>query len=79
MLKEVIKIKNRGDVLEMCRKCYTFRHKNTWLLQRPKFLHQADTEDKVFVRFIQCPMCREKTLAAYHLPFPTAHHHTLLA
>ena len=63
-------MKKDGSTLEMCRKCYTFRHDSGWRMGRPKFLRKSEEGDKVFVRLIQCPACREKTLTAYNLPYP---------
>lgn len=65
-MKKPIKTDNR-NILEMCRKCFAFKYENNWHLERPTYLEKSDAEEKITVRFGQCPACIEESLAVYDM------------
>ena len=52
-------------ILEMCRKCYSFRSENGWHFGRPARLFETGEENRISVQFSQCPACVEEVLAMY--------------
>lgn len=62
-VREFNKKRNFG-LLKMCKKCYTFYHKNSWHFDRPEQL-EVEAEPIVTVRFTECPACLEEELAVY--------------
>jgi len=59
MSKKVIQRETEAGVLEMCRKCYSFRQEDSWHFERAEYFLENDVEEKI-VRFIQCPACVEE-------------------
>lgn len=58
-----------NEVLEMCRKCYSFRYDNSWHFERPDYLSEKDADEKVAVRFSTCSACVEEALALYDVGY----------
>lgn len=52
--------------LIMCKKCYTFRYRNSWHIDRPTFL-ESGLEEEVAVRFTECPACLEEEETSYEM------------
>ena len=82
MLKKILKTKKEWvqsmrryqgkeevGVLEMCRKCYSFRYDNGWHFERPDYLLEKDVNEQISVRFRQCPACVEEALAMYDMEY----------
>ena len=74
MIKKLLKRKQESrdvasSAIERCRKCYSFKYDNSWHFERPEYLLQKDIEEKVTVKFSQCPACIEETLAMYDMEY----------
>ncbi len=69
MFKKAIEINEDSRTLEMCRKCYAFRYSNGWHFERPRYLQEYDAEEKISVRFSQCPACVEEALSLYDVEY----------
>lgn len=70
MLKKLLRTKNsESGALEMCRKCYSFRYDGGWHFERPEYLLAKDTDEKISVKFSQCPACLEEALAMYDMEY----------
>jgi len=63
--KSAMSMSEDAGPLDICRKCFSFRYENEWHLEKPEYLMEKDVDEKVFVRFSQCPSCVEETLAMY--------------
>ncbi|MFA6269850.1 MAG: hypothetical protein WC657_01405 [Candidatus Paceibacterota bacterium] len=64
MFKKILSIGRNFKGLTMCKKCLTFYYKNSWHLERPKYLDQND-EVEVPVHFTECLACMEQDQAQY--------------
>jgi|GEM_PF-4798138 len=81
MLRKILKTKRESiqnskiihgresGILEMCRKCYSFKYDNSWHFERPEYLLENDSEEKTSVKFSQCPACIEESLAMYDVEY----------
>ncbi len=82
MLKKLLKVKkdwiqgmknyqvrDDAEVLVMCRKCYAFKYENGWHFERPSYLIEKDADEKISVKFSQCPACIEEALAVYDMEY----------
>ena len=43
--------------LKMCKKCYTFYYKNSWVYDKPKQQNSWDDEPTISICFTECPAC----------------------
>lgn len=58
-----------SEILEMCRKCYAFKYDNSWHFERPDYLAEKDSDEKISVRFSLCSACVEEALAFYDMEY----------
>jgi len=67
MLKKITK-NVETEAIEMCRKCYAFRQRESWHMERPEYFLENEVEEKI-VRFILCPTCTEEALGVYNMGY----------
>jgi hypothetical protein len=56
---------HQTEILKVCRRCYSFGYHGSWHLKRPEYLKGYDKNEKVTVRFTQCPDCEEVVMNNY--------------
>jgi len=58
-----------GEILKMCRKCYSFGYAGGWHFERPEYLSTKDMDEEISIQFSQCPACLEESLAVYDMEY----------
>jgi len=70
--EEIIETNEDMEILQMCRKCYSFKYDNGWHFERPDRLQELDVEaesEGTSVQFSQCPSCIEEDIAIFEMEY----------